>query len=88
MGALGLFLLLLTQTPEIKPDPAAVNQAAVEAWLGNNLKDPQSLEVLQVASLNDHRVLMRFRAKNSFGGYEVEMHTYEVSTDGQVTQID
>ena len=40
--------------------------------LKNSLKDPSSLEVISVEQLEEGKIKVKFRAKNGFGGYNVE----------------
>lgn len=60
------------------------NEAEIYAklYIKSILKEPKSLEVMNeavVKSTNDRkRVLIQYKAKNSFGGYVVEMKKIEV----------
>lgn len=61
----------------------------VERWLKSNLKDPASLEFVEwgrVVTLpnEDFQVRVKYRAKNSFGGFAVEQKVFRLSSDGTV----
>jgi zinc-ribbon domain len=67
---------------------ASVSQ--VESWLKANLKDPGSLECIEwspVSKTNDggFTVRVKYRAKNSFGGYVVANKVFFLNSAGSVT---
>lgn len=62
----------------------------VMSWLEVNLKDPGSLEFIEwspVQKTNDGGFMVRakYRAKNSFGGYDVENRLFYLDSSGNVT---
>jgi hypothetical protein len=62
----------------------------VESWLKENLKDPDSLKFVEwspVSKTNDggFTVRVKYRAKNSFGGYVVENKVFFLNSAGTVT---
>lgn len=70
------------------PWDASVSQ--VKSWLKTNLKDPGSLEFIEwskVSKTNDggFTVRVKYRAKNSFGGYVVENKVFFLNSSGTVT---
>jgi hypothetical protein len=63
----------------------------VKTWLKANLKDPRSLEFVEwspVSKTNDGGFMVRvkYRAKNSFGGYVVENKVFFLNSVGTVTK--
>lgn len=62
----------------------------VKKWLENNVKDRSSLEYIewsQVQLVNDfYYVRCKFRAKNSFGAFEIENRLFKLSKDGSVLE--
>lgn len=66
----------------------AVSQ--VNSWLRSNLKDPHSLEYIDwspVAKRDEGGFMVRvkYRAKNSFGGYVVDDKVFVLDSSGAVT---
>ncbi|MEG2063499.1 MAG: hypothetical protein RRY23_00010 [Alistipes sp.] len=64
----------------------------VEYYLEKNLKDPKSFEAItwgdvQKLSPTQYNVFLKYRAKNSFGGYVVEEQTFYINSNGQVYDI-
>ena len=62
----------------------------VVEWLKNNLKDPDSLEFIEWSPVEktvtgDFRVRVKYRAKNSFGGYMVENKIFVLDSSGSVS---
>ena len=61
----------------------------VKKYLKSTLKDPDSYESISwgtVQKNNDgYSVYHKYRAKNSFGGYVVEEHVFNISEDGIIT---
>lgn len=61
----------------------------VEEYLKANLKDPDSLEFIKwtgpvLMDDNVWTVLVRYRAKNSFGGYVIESQMFQLNLNGVV----
>ena len=61
----------------------------VESYLKRNLKDPASFEAIewsQVARDTDNNFVVRvkYRAKNSFGGYVIEQQMFRLDLRGEV----
>lgn len=61
----------------------------VKSWLKNNLRDPDSLQFIEwspAQKLNDGSFMVRtkFRAKNGFGGYEVNNKLFHLDSSGNV----
>ena len=64
----------------------------VESWLEANLKDPHSLEFIEwspVQKIYDGRFMVRvkYRAKNSFGGYVIENKVFSLDSSGTVVNV-
>lgn len=64
----------------------------VERWLKANLKDPASLGVIEWGSVvaganNEFQVRVKYRAKNSFGGYAVEQKIFRLDSAGTVVGV-
>ena len=64
-------------------------QWKARSWLIENLNDPGSLEIIRwsaVAKTDEGYFLLRvkYRAKNSFGGYVVENNTLQIDSSGRV----
>lgn len=62
----------------------------VKAWLKNNLKDPGSTEYIEwspVSKTDDGGFMVRvkYRSKNSFGGYVVANQVFFLDSRGNVT---
>ncbi len=61
----------------------------VKSWLKDNLKDPRSLEFINWSPVsktkNGFMVRVKYRAKNSFGGYVVENKVFFLDSTGTVT---
>jgi hypothetical protein len=62
----------------------------VKSWLEDNLKDPKSLEYIEwsaVQKTDDGGFIVRvkYRAKNSFGGYVIENKVFSLDSAGTVT---
>ncbi len=66
----------------------------VKSWLKSNLKDPGSLEfvewsAVQKTSDGGFMVRVKYRAKNSFGGYVVENKIFYLNSNGSIkSEID
>ena len=72
------------------PDP--IREASVQArvWLGQNLRDPSSLEIIQEQPIGvngkDVALMVQYRARNGFGGMSVETKIFMIR-DGEVSSI-
>lgn len=67
--------------------------AQVKEWMQANLKDPDSVQYIEWStvqkSYDGYRVRVKYRAKNSFGGYMVEQKIFKLDLLGNVEyQID
>jgi hypothetical protein len=76
----------------------------VEAWFKENLKDPKSLEIISWGrvwettmligdassnlSIPVFEVTVKYRAKNSFGGYVIENKRFTLNKSGMVIQVE
>jgi hypothetical protein len=62
----------------------------VEDYLKKNLKDPKSYESIEWSKViedgDKYRVLHKYRAKNSFGGYVIEECIFTLDEDGNVIE--
>jgi len=60
----------------------------VERYLKNNLKDPDSYESIEWSPVTEagegHIVRVKYRAKNSFGGYVVENKVFLLDSKSKV----
>jgi RNA polymerase subunit RPABC4/transcription elongation factor Spt4 len=60
----------------------------VKDWLRENLKDPGSLEFIEwgtvVETSSGYSVRVKYRAKNSFGGYVIEEKIFTLDHSGNV----
>ena len=64
----------------------------VERWLKSNLKDPASLEVIEWSRVvplpnDDFQVRVKYRAKNSYGGYAIEQKFFRLDSTGTVVGV-
>ena len=65
----------------------------VEQWFDKNLKDPDSFEAVEwgkVVKLDDglgFAVRCKYRAKNSFGGYNVEHKLFTLDPKGNIILV-
>lgn len=61
----------------------------VESWLRENLKDPDSLEIIEWSPVQavgtGFAVRCKYRAKNGFGGYVIEQKLFHLDSAGRVT---
>ena len=62
----------------------------VDSWLRYNLKDPHSLEYIEGSKVaktaeGGFMVRVKYRAKNSFGGYMVDDKVFVLASSGAVT---
>lgn len=60
----------------------------VERWLERHLKDPDSFEAIEWGSViqveDGYTVRLRYRAKNSFGGFDISDQLFILDRTGQV----
>jgi len=61
----------------------------VKSWLKSNLKDPSSLKFIEWSKVfresnGEFSVRVKYRAKNSFGGYSVENKVFYLNSSGRV----
>lgn len=61
----------------------------VKQWLKDNLKDPASFEAIEWSSVQktpdgDYLVRCKYRAKNSFGGFEISNQIFYMDSEGNV----
>jgi hypothetical protein len=83
--------------PAVYNDPYDASVKQVKAWFAANLKDPKSLEVIEWGkvvkyeikygldkSIEDgsFKVRVKYRAKNSFGGFGVEEKVFSIDRGG------
>lgn len=63
----------------------------VEHFLERNLKDPDSFEAIEWSPVidngNGYAVRCRYRAKNSFGGYNIEEQLFVMNKQGDVISV-
>lgn len=64
----------------------------VQQYLKAHLKDPSSLEVIEWSPVasgpgNDFTVRVKYRAKNSIGGYAIEQKVFRLNASGAVTGV-
>ena len=64
----------------------------VERYLKRNLKDPSSLNVIEWGNVvpgadGGFMVRVKYRAKNSFGGYVIEHQVFSLDAQGNVTGV-
>ena len=62
----------------------------VESWLRQNLKDPESLEFIEWYKVVERKdgsfsVVVEYRAKNGFGGFNVEKMKFFLDSKGNIT---
>ena len=88
-----------TRIPTIRPTPTSIvyNSAwdgsvyQVTKWLRANLKDPKSLDVMEwspvIETDTGFMCRVKYRAKNSFGGYVIEEKLFTLNTRGAVTGV-
>jgi hypothetical protein len=63
----------------------------VKDWLKEHVRDPDSLEYVEWSPLvkngDGYTVRVKYRAKNGFGGYEVEERVFSLDQAGNVTYV-
>ncbi len=71
--------------------PADGSVQQVRDYLRDNLKDPRSVEYIEWSRVmptdNGYLVSVKYRAKNSFGGYVVEQNTFILDKTGRVIRM-
>lgn len=76
-------------TPAVQNSPWDGSVYQVERFLDKNLKDPDSYQAIEwgnvVGTDTGFIVRVKFRAKNSFGGYEVAHKLFSLDKSGAVT---
>lgn len=76
-----------------RPEASAWDGVAKEVgdWFKVNLKDPASLDVIEVSEISEHEAgwlqRVKYRSKNSFGGYSVETRGFVMSRGSVVIDI-
>jgi hypothetical protein len=78
--------------PPVKNSPYDGSVSQVKYWLREYLKDPDSVQYIDwstVKTLDDgqHAVLVKYRAKNSFGGYVIEQRLFVLDQKGVVAEV-
>lgn len=90
--------VLAAQAARVAATPVVSNSAwngsvlQVEQYLKRHLKDPSSLEVIEWGNVvsgpgNDFMVRVKYRAKNSFGGYAIEQKVFRLDANGAVRGV-
>ena len=64
----------------------------VERWMARNLKDPDSFEAIEWGGVvktdkGGFLVRVKYRAKNSFGGYGIDHKLFALSSKGEVLLV-
>lgn len=87
----------LKSTPQTAPKATVTNSGwdgsvwQVEHFLERNLKDPDSFEAIEwspvISNGDGYAVRCRYRAKNSFGGYNIEEQLFEMNKQGDVISV-
>lgn len=77
--------------PAVYNSPADASVRQVRDYLRQNLKDPSSIEYIEWSRVmptdNGYLVSVKYRAKNSFGGYVVEQNTFILDKSGGVIRM-
>ena len=64
----------------------------MQNYLKKNLKDPDSYQHIETRYTDNGgdtiKVYLKYRAKNSFGGYVVNVAVADVTVDGQILSVD
>ena len=85
-----------TNSTEVKNSSYDGSVRQVESYLKRTLTDPNSLEVIQWSKVRDmthnqygyrYVVMVKYKAKNSFGGYVVESNTFYLNKNGNVVDV-
>lgn len=99
--AIFVVLLIIANQSSKQDEPSNPTHAVVENsqwdgsvrqvkdWLKGHLRDPDSLEYIEwspvVKDGEGYTVRVKYRAKNGFGGYEVEERVFSLDQAGNVT---
>lgn len=68
----------------------------VERYLKGTLTDPNSFEAIKWSKVNDmthnqygyrYKVMLKYRAKNNYGGYEVQSNIFFLDESGNVVDV-
>jgi hypothetical protein len=93
---IGLLIPDDSYTLEVKNSPWDNSVHQVERYIKNNLSDPNSFEVIQWSKVRDmthsqygyrYKVMVKYRAKNSFGGYEIQSNIFFLDKKGNVVDV-
>jgi hypothetical protein len=80
----------VANSPPPPPDPVIDAKVAAKIWLKNNLRDPDSLEIIKMEPMGgDAKSLVlavEYRAKNGLGGYNVETKLFLVK-NGEIAEV-
>ncbi len=80
-----------TPTAPVYNSPWDGSVSQVKQWFEDNLKDPDSLEVITWGKVREFRdgytVLVKYRAANSFGGKVVESKEFVFNGDGEIVAL-
>lgn len=101
-GALGLLVIYFFATDttsklKVKNSPWDSSVHQVESYIKNHLKDPDSFEAISWTNVYDlkhsdngyrYKVRVRYRAKNSFGGYVIENELFYLNENGNVVKVE
>ena len=100
LSIIGLVTLMSILTPKnndsdtgngavVQSSPWDASVRQVDDWLKNSVKDPDSLQYIEWSPVSqqangEFMVRVKYRAKNSFGGYVVENKLFFLSSSGTV----
>lgn len=94
-GAMLIVVLINSQSPEIKAANLRDDMlSAANASIKKNLKDPDSYEVIDYDINSDigkthYLITVRYRAKNSFGGYVINSQSVSFMViDGDIQLLE
>jgi hypothetical protein len=81
-----------SSTPVVSNSGLTSSVYQVKSWLKTNAKDPDSLDYMewsavQKTNTGDFRVRVKYRAKNSLGGYVVENKLFTLDSRGKVISV-
>jgi len=81
-----------TRKPSVTTSQYDGSVSQVKYWLREHLKDPDSVQYIDwstVKTLDDgqYAVFVKYRAKNSFGGYVIEQRLFMFDPKGSVTEV-
>ena len=86
-----------TNNSEVRNSPWDNSVHQVERYLKRTLKDPDSFEVIQWSNVQDmthnqygyrYKVMVKYRAKNSFGGYVIESDLFFLDENGRIVKVE